>query len=159
MLSLRRARFMLFLSVPAGSLLLFSAQLVQAQDKTGVTASPAAQKASLRTDSQRGTTTPVPQPANLVQKDQQLAIEDAMKKSAEIAALQKQIQEKRKKIELLLRLFTTDERSFMQSPTEPNADPTIQDRQRREQEELRRESVECAGLQARLDALQSSIQR
>lgn len=79
--------------------------------------------------------------------------EDPAKKAAEIAALRKQIKDKQKRIELLMHLFVTDERKFVQSPTDTQTDPDIEARVRAEQEELRAESAACALLQARLDAL------
>lgn len=77
-------------------------------------------------------------------------------KAVEIAALQKQIKDKQKRIELLMRLFVTDEKKFVQFSGDLEMNPDVQSRIRNEQEELRRESAACAQLQARLDALQGA---
>ncbi len=97
-----------------------------------------------------------PQPASLVQKTPQISAQDVADNTAEITALQKQIQNKRKRIELLMHLFVTDERQFVQSPTESQQDSEARARVHNEQEELRAETAACARLQARLDAVLAS---
>jgi len=94
-----------------------------------------------------------PQPTPAVEKTPATPPEDPENKAAEIAALRKQIKDKQKRIELLMHLFVTDERKFVQSPTDAQTDPGIEARVRAEQEELRAESAACALLQTRLDAL------
>ena len=104
----------------------------------------------------RTNTPPVPQPVSFVEKTPPApAAQDAAAKTAEIFALQKQIKDKQKHIELLMRLLATDERRFLQSPTDAQADPTTQARIRAEQEELRAESAACSRFQSRLDVLTS----
>lgn len=98
-------------------------------------------------------TTPQPAPA---EETPVSPPQDPAKKAAEIAALRKQIKDKQKRIELLMHLFATDERKFVQSPTDAQLDPDVEARVRAEQEELRAESAACAVLQARLDALLSA---
>jgi len=88
-----------------------------------------------------------------------VAAEDLARKSAEIVVLQKQIKEKQKHIELLMRLFVTDEQRFAQTPADAEPDPAAQTRVRQEQEELRVESAACARLQARLLALTAATSR
>ena len=87
------------------------------------------------------------------------AAEDLARKSAEIVVLQKLIKEKQRHIELLMHLFVTDERRFVQTPTDAEADPAAQARIRQEQEELRVETAVCARLQARLVALSPAAPR
>jgi len=104
----------------------------------------------------RTNTPPVPQPVSFVEKTPPApAAQDAAAKTAEIIALQKQIKDKQKHIELLMRLFATDERRFLLSPTDAQEDPATQARIRAEQEELRAESTACSRLQSRLDVLTS----
>jgi len=93
-----------------------------------------------------------PQPAPAVEKAPGVSPEEAARKDAEIAALRKQIKDKQKRIELLMHLFVTDERKFVQFP-DTQTDPDVELRVRAEQEELRAESAACARLEARLDAL------
>jgi hypothetical protein len=105
------------------------------------------------TPATRSATSPAPEPAACIQKAAPAPAEDSARKTAEIAALQKQIKDKQKRIELLMHLFVTDERKFVQSPTDTQADPTAQARVHSEQEELRAETAACARLNARLNAL------
>ena len=97
-----------------------------------------------------------PQPASLVQKTPNPSSQEVANNAVEIAALQKQIRDKRKRIELLMHLFVTDERHFVQFPTDAPADPAMEARIHVEQEELRAETAACARLQARLDALSAA---
>ena len=94
------------------------------------------------------------EPANAPAKESN-AVEDAAQKKAEIAALEKQIKEKRRRVELLMRLFVTDEKAFLKDPLNPNEDAATQERRRYEQDELKWETAEVARLQARLDALKT----
>lgn len=96
------------------------------------------------------------QPTPALEKAPAIPLEDEAKKAAEISALRKQINDKQKRIELLMHLFATDERKFVQSPTDAQLDPDVGARVRAEQEELRAESAACAVLQARLEALLSA---
>ena len=106
------------------------------------------------TRSSRSAPTPAPQPAAQLQNvSNPSAAEDLARKSAEVVFLQKQIKEKQSRIEVLMHLFASDERQFVQSQTDVSTDPTAQARLRQEQEELRSESTACARLQARLAAL------
>jgi hypothetical protein len=97
------------------------------------------------------------QPVHAIHEDAPNSPEETARKEAEIVSLRKQIREKQKRIELLMRLFVTDERKFVQSPDDVPPDPSIQARVRYEQEELRAETAVCAQLRARLDALTASL--
>jgi hypothetical protein len=84
-----------------------------------------------------------------VKKEQTATENDATKKSAEIAVLDQQIQDKQKRIALLLRLFVNDERAFLMDPANAKADGAVAERCRYEQDELRWETAELAKLKAR----------
>ncbi|HKM66585.1 MAG TPA: hypothetical protein VJX70_05405 [Candidatus Acidoferrum sp.] len=90
------------------------------------------------------------------QKEARSSETDAAVKAGEIASLQKELKAKQKRVELLMHLFVTDERRFVQFPTDPIDDPAAKARIRAEQEELRAESAACARLQRRIDALNST---
>lgn len=82
-----------------------------------------------------------------------LTPEDVEKKKAEIAALEKQIQDKQIKIEFLMRLFVSDERPFLNDPHATDVEADLQAKRRYEQDELKREAREMAELRERLKAL------
>jgi hypothetical protein len=82
-----------------------------------------------------------------------LTAEDVEKKKAEIATLEKQIQEKQIKIEFLMRLFVSDERPFLNDPHATDVEADLQAKRRYEQDELKREAREMAELKARLKTL------
>ena len=79
--------------------------------------------------------------------------EDPEKRAAEIASLEKQIQDKQKRIVLLMRLFVNDERPFLNDPGNPKGDEASQDRRKYEQDELLWETSQLAKLKARLKEL------
>jgi len=86
-------------------------------------------------------------------KESSATAEDADKKGAQIAALEKQIQDKQKKILLLMRLFVTDEQEFLRNPGDSQVDREIKERRQSEQEELHAETAGLAQLKAKLDEL------
>jgi hypothetical protein len=86
-------------------------------------------------------------------KPEEAAAEDTEKKAAELASLEKQIQEKTKRIALLMRLFVNDERPFLNDPGNPKGDDAAQERRKYEQDELLWETAELAKLKTRLNAL------
>jgi len=86
--------------------------------------------------------------------DSSAARDAAARLAAEITALEKQVQEKQKRITLLIRLFVNDEREFLRNPGAA-ADPVVQERRRYEQDELRWETAEVARLQAKLEELKA----
>ncbi len=94
--------------------------------------------------------------ANDAAKEAGGTAEDPVNKAAEIAAVEKQIQDKQKKIALLMRLFVNDERSFLNNPSDPGADAAVQERRKYEQDELLYESAEIARLRTRLKRLVST---
>jgi len=129
-----------------------SAAVKPVREVTGVTSETVTQPGLTRFS--RPAPTPAPQPAARLQNvSNPSAAEDLARKSAEVVFLQKQIKEKQSRIELLMHLFVTDERQFVQSQADVSTDPAVQARLRQEQEELRSESTACARLQARLAAL------
>ena len=82
--------------------------------------------------------------------------EEVARKNAEIAALEKQIQDKQKRIALLMRLFVRDERPFLNDPAGAAADAAAQERRKYEQDELLYESAEIAQLREKQSALKSA---
>jgi hypothetical protein len=82
--------------------------------------------------------------------------EDPTKRSMEIADLEKQIQEKQKRIALLMRLFVRDEQPFIRDPLGAQTDRPAQDRRKYEQDELLYESAEIARLRTRLEQLKAA---
>ncbi|MGB7847559.1 MAG: hypothetical protein WBL63_18240 [Candidatus Acidiferrum sp.] len=81
------------------------------------------------------------------------AVEEPASKAAEIAVVEKQIQEKQKQIVLLMRLFVKDERPFLNDPGNANGDSAAQERRKYEQDELLWETAELARLRGRLQQL------
>jgi len=79
--------------------------------------------------------------------------EDVAKKAAEIASLEKQIQDKQKKILLLMQLFVYDEQGFLRDPGSHQADPELRERRQSEQNELHEETAKLAQLKTRLNEL------
>ena len=123
-----------------------------ARQVSAVTSETVTQSAVTR--SSRPALTPAPQPAAQLQNvSNPSAADDLARKYAVIVFLKKQSKEKQNRIELLMHLFVTDERQFVQSQPDVSTDPAVQARLRQEQEELRSESAACARLQARLAAL------
>ena len=82
--------------------------------------------------------------------------EETEKKAAEIASLERQIQDKTKRITFLMRLFVADERPFLNDPTNQKADETTQDRRKYEQDELLWETAELAKLKTRLNEIKAA---
>lgn len=159
--------------IAAGVFVLLSFSVAQAQDTSQPTGTssqkPATRQVTVVTNDNiklqavqpgpRTAAPAAPQPVSLIVKMPIVPSEDAAAKTSEIIALQKQIKEKQKRVELLIRLFASDERRFLQSSTDVQEDPAVQTRIRAEQEELRVESTACARLQARLDALRAGAPR
>jgi hypothetical protein len=88
-------------------------------------------------------------------REERPATDAAGRKAAETALLQKLIQEKQKRIALLMKLFVDDEKEFLIYGGAAEADPVAQERRRYEQDELRWETAEVAKLQAQLEDLKS----
>jgi hypothetical protein len=82
-----------------------------------------------------------------------VATDDAAKKQAAIADLKREIQDKQKRIALLMRLFVRDERPFLNSPDGPATDAQAQDRRKYEQNELLYETAQLGRLKAMLSEL------
>jgi len=86
-------------------------------------------------------------------KESSATVGGAEKKAGEIASLEKQIQDKQKKILLLMRLFVTDEQGFLRNPGDNQVDREIKERRQSEQEELHAETAGLAQLKAKLNEL------
>jgi len=85
--------------------------------------------------------------------DGNFLLDENAKKAAEITSLETQINDKQKRIVLLMRLFVDDERAFVSDPANTKADATAQERRKYEQDELLWETAELAKLKARLNGL------
>ena len=81
------------------------------------------------------------------------AREGVAKKATEIASLEKQIQDKQKRILLLMQLFVNDEQGFLRDPGGHQVDPEERERRQSEQNELHEETAQLAQLKARLNEL------
>ncbi|HTZ31553.1 MAG TPA: hypothetical protein VMH31_03800 [Methylomirabilota bacterium] len=97
---------------------------------------------------------PVP-PATPAVAEENAKADAAARKAAEIAALEKQIQEKQKRIALLMKLFVDDEREFLKYGGAAEANPVAQERRRYEQDELRWETAELAKMKAGLELVRA----
>jgi hypothetical protein len=86
-------------------------------------------------------------------KESNATPEDGSKRAAEIASLEKQIQDKQGKILLLMQLFVNDEQGFLRDPGGQQADPEVKERRQSEQNELHTETAQLAQLKARLNEL------
>jgi hypothetical protein len=74
-------------------------------------------------------------------------------RKAEIAALEKQVKEKQRKIQLLMRMFVLDEEAFLKDPSGQSEEEEARAKRRYEQEELLQEGKEVARLRARLEQI------
>ena len=81
------------------------------------------------------------------------APQDPEKRKAEIAALEQQIKEKQRKIQLLMRMFVLDEEAFLKDPSGQSEEEETRAKRRFEQEELLQEGKEVARLRARLEQI------
>ena len=81
------------------------------------------------------------------------ALQDPEKRQAEVAALQQQIKEKQRKIELLMRMFVLDEEAFLKDPSGQSEEEEARAKRKFEQDELLREGKEIAQLRARLEQI------
>jgi hypothetical protein len=79
--------------------------------------------------------------------------DESARRAAEIASVEKQIQDKQKRIALLMRLFVKDERPFLNNPEGTAAETTAQEQRKYEQNELLYETAELAKLTAKLEEL------
>src|SRR5271169_4993486 len=91
--------------------------------------------------------------AILAAKEASATAGDAANRKAEIAALDKQIQDRQKRVALLMRLFVNDERPFLNNPGAGQAGTVERERRNYEQDELLYDSAEIARLRTRLEQL------
>ena len=79
--------------------------------------------------------------------------QDPEKRKAEMVALEHQIKERQRRIELLMRMFVLDEQAFLTDPSGQSEDEEARAKRKFEQEELLQQGKEIARLQKRLDLL------
>jgi len=91
--------------------------------------------------------------------DESTTTDASARRAAEIAALDTQVREKRKRIALLLKLFVDDEKEFLKNGGAAEANPAAQERRRYEQDELRWETAELAKMTARLEQLKDESKK
>ena len=152
------------LALVAGILNLSHIASTQTPDKptssANAQAAPPAQKPVHKPDSGANTSPHAVQPAPpesvpAASKPDGALPTDPAQRKAEIASLEQRIKDKQRRVELLMRLFVTDEKSFVKDPLNPDEDAATQERRRYEQDELHRETAEVARLQARLNRLKA----
>jgi len=68
-------------------------------------------------------------------------------------ALEHQIKEKQRRIELLMRMFVLDEQAFLMDPSGQSEDEEVRAKRKFEQEELLQQGKDIARLRTRLDLL------
>ena len=81
--------------------------------------------------------------------------DSANNQAMEIAALERQLKDKQKKIALLMKLFVNDEKDFLKNGGASESSPLAQERRRYEQDELLWETAELAKCKAQLEELKS----
>jgi hypothetical protein len=82
--------------------------------------------------------------------------EEIANRSAQIAALEKQIQEKQKRVALLMRLFVKDERPFVNDPGNAAGNATAAEQRKYEQDELLYETAQIARLRGKVEELKAA---
>jgi len=83
-------------------------------------------------------------------KESATATQEPEKRKAEIAALEQQIKEKQRRIQLLMRMFVIDEQAFLRDPSGQSEEDEARAKRQFEQEELLQEGKDIARLRARL---------
>ncbi len=78
---------------------------------------------------------------------------------AEIAAVQQQLKDKQKQVELLMRMFNTDERPFLNDPSAQPGEGDAVAKRHFEQEELRKTSAEVAALRGKLEQMNAGAEK
>lgn len=91
--------------------------------------------------------------ATLVAKRVESPAVDRDKAQVELVALRQEIQEKQRKLELLMKMFVADEQTFIRNPGGESGDDDLAMKRRYEQAELRKQAVEIGQLRERLDVL------
>jgi hypothetical protein len=94
----------------------------------------------------------------LVAKRVEAPVVDRDKAQAEIVAVRQELKDKQRKLELLMKMFVTDEQTFIRNPSGQYGDDDLSMKRRYEQEELRKQAAEIGQLRARLDALTKIVE-
>jgi hypothetical protein len=79
--------------------------------------------------------------------------QDPEERKTEMLALEHQIKEKQRRIELLMRMFVLDEQAFLTDPSGQSEDEEVRAKRKFEQEELLQQGKDIARLRTRLDLL------
>lgn len=83
---------------------------------------------------------------------------DPEKANAELAALRLELKDKQRKLELLMKMFVTDEQAFIRDPSGQRGEDEAKMKLRYEQEELRQQTAEIGRLRAQMEALTESLE-
>ena len=83
---------------------------------------------------------------------------DPEKANAELAALRQELKDKQRNLELLMKMFVTDEQAFIRNPSGQGGEDDAQMKRRFEQEELRQEAAKIGELRARLESLTKAVE-
>jgi hypothetical protein len=94
----------------------------------------------------------------LVAKRVEAPVGDPEKAKAEMVALRQEIKQRQRKLELLMKMFVTDEQAFIRNPSGQTGDDDLQMKRRYEQEELRQEAAVIGQLRTRLEVLTKVVE-
>ena len=83
---------------------------------------------------------------------------DPAKANAELAALRQEVKDKQRNLELLMKMFVTDEQTFIRNPSGQSGEDDAQMKRRFEQEELRQEAAKIGQLRDRLESLTKAVE-
>ena len=96
---------------------------------------------------------------NTTTKTEALSIaDDPEKATAQLAALRQELKDKQRNLELLMKMFVTDEQAFIRNPSGQSGEDEAQMKRRFEQEELRQEAAKIRELRDRLESLTNAVE-
>ena len=85
-------------------------------------------------------------------------VADPEKAKEELASLRLELKDKQRKLELLMKMFVTDEQAFIRNPSGQNGEDEAQMKRRYEQEELRKQTAEIGRLRAQMEVLTKAVE-
>ena len=84
--------------------------------------------------------------------------ENPEKANTELATLRQELKDRQQKLELLMKMFVTDEQAFIRNPSGQNPEEEAQRKRRYEQEELRQQTSEIGRVRVRIEALANAVE-
>lgn len=84
--------------------------------------------------------------------------ENPEKANAELAALRQELKDRQRKLELLMKMFVTDEQAFIRNPGGQSGEDEPQMKRRYEQGELRQQAAEIGRVRARMEGLSKALE-